>query len=250
VAGKYCLTSWPGQEIYYVRIFNMLKRISVVLLLLLCSSVALAQYDHPRKKDRSEFGSRDGRFEASVILSLQSGVDLSNDEGSSIDVDSSMGWGISFGWNWTAHLNLSYRLLVNKPSYLAIIVPDEENILPQEIDYKMSKYSHQVNATYNFMEGSFTPFLSGGLGWTKLDSNVPDGPPQTGCWWDPWYGYICFSDWQTYSTSKFSYNLGAGVRWDINNAIYSKAAYNREFLSLKTGSLNFDTVSVEVGMMF
>ncbi len=227
----------------------MFKRITLIVLLLLTSSTALAQYDN-RKKERSNFGSRDGRFETSVILAYQTGASDTSEGGSSLDIDSSAGWGVSFGWNWTAHLNLSYRLLSNSPKYIAVIVPEDPEQLPQSFDYKMSKYSHQLNATYYFLEGAFSPFLIGGVGWTKLDSNVPSGPPQTGCWWDPWWGYICTGEWNTFSTSKFTYNIGAGVRWDINNAVFTRAAYSREFISLKNGSLNFDTVTLEVGLMF
>jgi opacity protein-like surface antigen len=228
----------------------MLKRFSLLVLLMLCSTVVLAQYDHPQKKGRSKHGSRDGRFEASVILAMQSGVDKSSENGSSLDVDSSTGWGISVGWNWTAKLNLQYRLLVNKPKYLAIVIPEDPDQPVLPVDHKMSKLSHQLNFTYNFLDGNITPYLAGGIGWTKIDSNVPNGSVSGGCWWDPWWGYVCWSDWKTYTASKFTYNLGAGVRWDINNFVYSKAAYTREFLDVKSGSLDFDTITLEVGLMF
>ena len=79
---------------------------------------------------------------------------------------------------------------------------------------------------------------------------MTSSPPQTGCWWDPWWGYICATEWKTFATTKFSYNLGLGVRWDINNALFSRASYNREFVSVKSGSLNFDTATLEMGLVF
>jgi len=228
----------------------MSKRISLIVLLIITSSTAFAQYDNQRKKERSNFGSRDGRFETSVILAYQTGSDISSQGGSSLEIDSSAGWGVGFGWNWTARLNLSYRLLANKPSYVADIVPEDPEDLPQTFAQKMSKYSHQLNLTYNFMKGPFTPFVIGGIGYTKLDSNIASAPPNTSCWWDPWWGFICVGEWKTFSTSEITYNLGAGLRWDINNAVFTRAAYSREFISLKNGSLNFDTVTVELGLMF
>ena len=227
----------------------MLRRIALFVLLVSISSVVIAQYDNP-KRERSTFGSRDGRFEGSVILAYQTGVSEASEGGSSLDIDSVMGWGVHFGWNWTAHWNLSYTLVATKPKYLAVIVPDNPDELPIPIEQKMSKYSHQFNVIYNFMEGGFTPFVQAGLGWTKLDSNILTGPPQTGCWWDPWWGYICFTDWSTYSTTEFSYNLGLGFRWDINNAFYTKGTISREFLSLDNGTLNFDMAILELGLMF
>jgi len=227
----------------------MLKRLVLIALLIAASSTVLAQYDHQRK-ERSPSGSRDTRFESSVILVYQNGVEESSEGGSAIDVDNTFGWGFSVGWNWTAKWNLAYRLLSTEPNYLATIVPDDETLVPQTVEHKMTKYSHQLNATYNFSEKAFTPFVMAGIGYTKLDSNIPGGPPNTACWWDPWWGYICISDWETYSTSEFSYNLGLGVRWDINNAVFTRAAYSREFLSLDNGTLNLDMLTLEMGLMF
>jgi len=227
----------------------MLKRISFVTLLLVASASVFAQYDHPRK-ERSQTGSREGRWEGSVILAYQNGIKQSNDGGSEIDVDSTAGWGVSFAWNWTEKWNLSYRFLSTSPDYSALIVPEDPIEVPRTINHSMSKSTHQFNVTYNFRSKAFTPFLVAGIGYTKLDSNVPSAPPTVGCWWDPWWGYICISDWQTYNTSEFSYNLGAGLRWDINNALFTKATYSREFLDVKSGSIDFDMAILELGLMF
>jgi len=76
------------------------------------------------------------------------------------------------------------------------------------------------------------------------------GLPEVGCWWDPWWGYVCFQDWDTYSETEFTYNLGVGVRWDINSNLFSRAAYSREFISVKGSDLNFDMATLEIGWMF
>lgn len=229
----------------------MLKRFSLIALLILISSSVLAQYDHPRKK-LSKSGSRDGRWEGSVILAFQTGLDQSYEGGSELSVDSTMGWGLSFAWNWTEKWNLSYRYQSTNPNYTALIVPEEGSIeVPRTIEHDMSKSTHQFNVTYNFSRKAFTPFVVAGVGWSKLDSNVPTtAVPGVGCWWDPWWGYICFADWKTYKTSQFTYNLGAGLRWDINNMLFTKASYVREFLSSENGSINLDTAVLELGLMF
>ena len=226
----------------------MLRRIALAIILVASSSAVLAQYDHPQKK-RSTSGSRDGRWETSVILAFQTGNDKSFENGSALEIESATGWGISVGWNWTDQFNLAYKFVSTSPRYTALVIP-EDPLVPQLIEYKMSKTSHQFNMTYNFSRKAFTPFVIGGVGWTKLDSNVPTGPPDLSCWWDPWWGYICFEDWDTYSASKFTYNLGVGLRWDINNAVFTKASYSREFLKLDNGSLDFDMALFEFGLMF
>jgi len=227
----------------------MLKRFLLVIFLMLTSTAVLAQYDN-RQKERSKFGSRDGRFEASVILAYQTGQDVSSEGGSSLDIESTTGWGVSFGWNWTDRVNLQYRLLSTKPQYTAVVVPEDPDELIQEVEHEMSNYSHQLNVTYHFMKGPITPFVVGGIGYGTLDSNIASAPPTASCWWDPWWGYICVGEWKTFEASEITYNLGVGLRWDINNAIYSRAVYSREFFSLDNGSLDFDTMTVEVGLMF
>jgi len=227
----------------------MLKRILLIALLIFTSTAVLAQYDHPRKKV-AKSGQRDGRFEGSVILAYQTGLTKSNDGGSQVKVDSTAGWGLSFAWNWTENWNLSYRLISTSPKYTALIVPEDPEADPLLVDHDMSKLSNQLNVTYNFRSKAFTPFVVAGIGWTKLDSNIPSAPPEIGCWWDPWWGYICFEDWETYKTSEFSYNLGAGLRWDVNTAIFTKASYTREFFKVNSGSIHFDTALIELGLMF
>jgi opacity protein-like surface antigen len=229
----------------------MLRRLALFVLLVAMSYPVLAQYDNPRnERAASPSGSRDGRFEGSIILAYQNSADESFEGGSSLDIDSTVGLGFTIGWNWTDRVNLQYRLIKSSPDYVAIIVPEDPTVVPSPIEHEMSNYSHQLNLTYNFSSRAFTPFVHGGIGMTKLDSKITSGPPDVDCWWDPWWGYICFGDWKTYDTTEFTYNLGLGLRWDINNAIYTKASYSREFLSLKNGSLDFDFAILELGMMF
>jgi opacity protein-like surface antigen len=229
----------------------MLKRVFIFAVLMVCSASVLAQYDHPRKKDRvRNVDSRDARYEASIMIPYQLGADESGANGESLEVDSAIGWGFLLGWNWTEHVNLSYKFMMTKPKYEATLIPDDLLNSPVTVDYKMEKTSHQVNATYNILSGAFTPFVSGGIGYTKLNSNIPNGHGQSACWWDPWYGYICATDWETYKTSEFTYNVGVGVRWDFSDFMFTKAAYSREFLSIDKGSLDFDYMAVELGLLF
>jgi len=228
----------------------MLKRISLLALLMVVSTTVFAQYDHPRKKERVHSSEREGRWEGSVILAYQNGLNESNEGGSEIDVKSTVGWGLSAAWNWTGNWNLSYRFMMIEPNYTATIIPEDTGIPASIEDHKMTRTTHQFNVTYNFSRKAFTPFLVAGIGYSKLDSNVPNAPPSFGCWWDPWWGYICVSDWETYKTSGFSYNLGAGLRWDINDSIFTKASYTREFIDVKKGSIDFDMAILEVGLMF
>jgi hypothetical protein len=220
----------------------------LLALALLAASTSVHAQRFNRKVDSE--GLRNKNWEVSLAVSSQSGLDLANDGGSSIDVDSAIGWGFTLGYNLTNKWNFQYRFTLVKPDYLAVIVPGEMPDAPQVVDYTLSRYSNQLNATYHFFEGSFTPFLQLGAGWSKVDSNVPSSPPTTGCWWDPWWGYICDTTWNTYDTSEFTWNAGLGVRWDINGALFLRGSWNREFMKVDAGSLDFDLLSVDIGLMW
>ena len=46
-------------------------------------------------------------------------------------------------------------------------------------------------STSTSWKATFTPYVTGGIGYAFIDTNIPDSPPQTACWWDPWWGYVC-----------------------------------------------------------
>ena len=102
----------------------MKYKILTIALFFAVSASALAQYDYPRK-ERSQAGARDSRWEGSVILAFQTGLDKSYEGGSEISIDSTAGWGLSFAWNWTDNWNVSYRFLSTSPGYTALVVPED-----------------------------------------------------------------------------------------------------------------------------
>ena len=98
--------------------------------------------------------------------------------------------------------------------------------------------STQFNFTYNFMTKSFTPYVSGGFGWNWIDSNIPSGYNYGGCWWDPWYGYICGGYQSTYGTTAFTYGLGAGVRLEPKDNMFIRLGLNDNWQDLGTNRFN------------
>jgi opacity protein-like surface antigen len=219
----------------------MTRRILVLIVLLSLSSSVFAQ----RFTKPSYF--RSSQWEFSLLFTSEGSQTNEFDNGASLDIESKTGWGFSIGYNWNAHINLQYKFSTIKPGYTATIVPEDGD--PLSIDHKLTKNSNQINATWNILARKFTPFIQAGAGWTKLDSNILSVPPVTGCWWDPWWGYVCSTTWDTYSTTRFSYNVGLGVRWDITRHWFTRAAYNREWVD-SDNKMEFDTITVDVGWRF
>ena len=100
--------------------------------------------------------------------------------------------------------------------------------------------------TYNFLAGPLTPYVTGALGWNWMNTDVASGPPTTGCWWDPWWGYVCSRFQPTRTLDSFVYQLGIGLRYDLNEKIALDAAYRKSWLDYSNTSSQPDTDAILV----
>lgn len=158
---------------------------------------------------------RAGSWEAGFHIADQSAVSLDGSVGSFLEIDGSTGYGFTGGYNFTNRLAVMLDANWSSPSYRARFVPDGAGA-PQTLRTKMDVATLQLKGVVYFLEGNLTPFVEGGLGWTNIDSNIIDGPPFTSCWWDPWWGFICRSVYETYSETRSSYSGAIGLRWDFS----------------------------------
>jgi len=165
------------------------------------------------------------------------GKDVSFEHGSSISTSDDAGFGLGFGYNIDNHWLASFEFQYNEIEYKANIASG--NVPPKATanlsgTAQISRIGGSVS--YNFLPGPLTPYVLGTLGWSWVDSNIPNGPPQTGCWWDPWYGYLC-STWQsTASSNAFTYGLGAGVRWDAGRSFFVRFGYEYDWINFSNAS--------------
>jgi opacity protein-like surface antigen len=162
---------------------------------------------------------------------------LSGEEGSGLSVGSSTGWGISGGYNFTNRLAVLADWTWSKPSYDATFLVEDTGEL-ETLSHSLNINTLQVKGVFYFTEGALAPFVEAGLGWTYIDSNVIDGPPTTGCWWDPWWGYICRDFFSTYSDTRTSYSTAVGLRWDLRNGMTLRGSYG--LLEVDTSSSTED----------
>jgi len=84
----------------------------------------------------------------------------------------------------------------------------------------------RFNVDYNIINRRLTPFLTAGIGYQYMDMELQNAP--TVSWWDPWWG------WQTgqphaYETD-FTWNVGAGIRWNITDQLFIKATAGAQWL--------------------
>jgi opacity protein-like surface antigen len=81
----------------------------------------------------------------------------------------------------------------------------------------------RLNLDYNIINRRITPFVTAGIGYQYLETTLQNASPVTGCYWNPWWGWVCYqtkpSAWET----DFAWNAGAGLRWNINDNLFVKA---------------------------
>ena len=78
------------------------------------------------------------------------------------------------------------------------------------------------------------------------------GTPSTGCWWDPWWGYVCSTFYDTYADTRTAYTYAAGVRWDLSDSIALRASYGKLDMdtSHATKDVSLDTWRAEIVWKF
>jgi len=194
-----------------------MKLRALFLLLLLGPATALAQN---YRKEQWEF------YFTPVFTDSKN---YSFSGGTTVKQDTGYGFGFGIAKNLSPHLEVGGDLNWGSANYRATVQPGANNTgREQTLNGYIETYTVRFNGTYNLLEGNFTPFLTGGLGWTYIDTNVPAGLPQNVCWYYPWYGQICQSYVPTKSTTRFSYNAGLGVRYDFNRSFYSRVWVNAQ----------------------
>jgi opacity protein-like surface antigen len=201
-----------------------------------------------------KLSNRQGGFEVLLQSKYTDSKSFEGQNGSSADVQDSWGWGFGFGYNFTEHLAFNFDISWRSANYDAtIIVEDQDNPSnsgPKQFTGTLDTSSSQFSATYNFLDRRFTPYVSGILGWTFIDTNVPSGPPQNWCWWDPWWGYICSSYIPTHSETDFTYGGALGLRFDVTRTMFLRASYNKLWVDFKNASAeDFDGLRLDIGFL-
>src|SRR4030095_14782244 len=101
------------------------------------------------------------------------------------------GTGLTFGYayNFDQHKSLGIDFAWSDIDYRATVQPGAGNgNFAGTINSSIETWTVRFNGTYHLLEGNFTPYVTGGLGWTYIDTNIPTGLPQNVCWYYPWYG--------------------------------------------------------------
>ena len=213
-------------------------RYLTTLALLLCTGTALAD-----RQPGWDFGGE---------LLYQFSQDVNFKGGSNASVDDDLGLALSFVYRFNSRFELLFGFDWNNVDYKANIAPAP--ISPGgpivgngfSVDGTLEYWTPRVGVNFNLLEGDLTPYVTGGIGWAFIDTNIPDGRPTSACYWDPWYGYVCGTFQDTKNFDELTYNVGVGLRWDVSRTMSLRFGYERHWLDLgeATSQPGFDVIKL------
>ena len=195
---------------------------------------------------------RAGKNEIYLAPVFTEGKTYSFEGGSNARTDT--GYGLLFGWarNFSPHVTGGLEIAWSNQDYRATVQPGPGNNSPAgNISGTLESRTIRFFSSYNFSSAAFTPLVTGGLGWTWVDSNIPAGLPENVCWYYPWWGQYCGTYVPTHNTTKFSYNAGAGLRYDYGKGVF-KAVVNSQWVDFggDYGSSSVIQYRVDFGFKF
>jgi opacity protein-like surface antigen len=193
----------------------------------------------------AQSANREGTWETRLGILYQNSSDWDFNGGTTADIDSDTSFLVGGSYHLNDNLELGGNLTFGQTDYDADIATDlngdeiADGFLSVSGEYESTTL--MFDATWNFIDGPFTPFVSAAAGWSWIDTNIATGPPQTGCWWDPWWGYVCSTFQDTKSLDGFAYGLEAGARYDFSDTFALHGAYRILWVDLDNASGTPDT---------
>jgi hypothetical protein len=218
-------------------------KISLALFAIISTSAQAEFYD-----------SRVEKWEFFLSPQLTSSKDLQFDNGAEADINQRSTLAFGMGYNIDAHIELSLQFSASNGNYTSTIVPNSTTTTATEpVTSTQSLYTSTMDFgfTYNFLSGPFTPYAQASLGWTYIDSGLYTGTITTGCWWYPYYGYVCGPVAQTYTSNEFIYGAALGLRYDFGRKMYIKGDVGKNYVDFGSSNTpDFDTYRFTFGFMF
>jgi opacity protein-like surface antigen len=146
----------------------------------------------------------------------------------SLDMDNAFIYGVGYGYNMTDHWNINADLLLGSAD--TDVKVSGVTVETEDMDYVL----FNINLDYNFMKSRFTPLVTGGIG--IMDFGIDTTAVGVGDVHD----------------SDFSYNLGAGVRWDVKDNLFLKAIYRATWTEFDDADadMEYDSFSLSIAYMY
>lgn len=136
--------------------------------------------------------------------------------GASVRNDGGAGIGLTVTRNLNDYLAVGLEAALSEFNYRASVAPAPGNAAAGfDSDGSMESGALRLHATWNLLARPLTPFLTANAGVIYLDTNLESDPPANACWIYPWYGQVCGDKAPNNPLTRFTYGVGAGVRYEL-----------------------------------
>lgn len=199
------------------------------MLFVVASNECMAQEEElEQEQPVAKAWSRAGKLEIYGLVQFMGGDTARGEQGVTVELDDTVAGGFGGGYNFSDYLNLNSTLWFSSADYKE----SESGTIPGgwyslEVTGDASLFGWDVNLDYNILKSRLTPMATVGIGLINVS---PSG---------------------FQSETEFSYNLGAGLRWDATDHLLVKVLYKPTWTDLEhTSTFQFDGVSVSIGFIF
>ena len=201
-----------------------------VLVLVSAAALAASQGAGAQMMGGNHVGGATGDWEFRIGPVFTESNNVAFDGGSNADIKSTTGIKIGSGYYVTDQLIIGGNFSYGQSDFNGTV---KGNIGSSFIENGHLDFSTLMfDATYTLLQGPIKPFGVIGLGWNWINTNIASGPPQTGCWWDPWWGYICNGYQPTHGSNSFAYQIGAGAQFNFNRRFAIDLDYKYTWIDL------------------
>jgi len=199
----------------------------------------------------SSASNRTGKLEWSFSGNYLNSKSIEFGGGSKADINGDLGWIFGLGYNYSEKLARDFQMGWNSASYSGTRV-EQGTGNKDTYGGRLDTSSLRFGLTYNFMPKRLTPYITGNIGWTWIDTNIPSVPPSLGCWLDPYYGQLCSRYQPTYASTEFTYGTALGLRYDVHDSLFLRGSLGKQWLDISkaNGTPDFTTYRFEIGYMF
>ncbi len=176
---------------------------------------------------------------------------LQFENGAEADINKRSSLGFGLGYNLNAHIELNLEFSSSNGNYTSTVVPEDPGDSPVTSTQSLYTSTIDFGFTFNFLSSPFTPYVTANIGSTYIDSGIFTGNVGTGCWYYPYWGYVCGPVAQTYTSTEINYGAALGLRYDFNRKLYIKGDVGKNYIDFgNSNTPDFTTYRFIFGFMF
>ena len=170
-------------------------------------------------------------------------------DGSQSSIGTRAGFGFGVGYNLNDYLELGVEFLSTRANYTLTSTPATGS---EKYNGDLYTSSFNVNVTYNILKAPLTPYITGNIGSTFIDSGIddPSGATLPGCGYDPFGWWSCTEIPATVSRRDANYGASAGLRYDFSRSVFMKGGIGKNYIGSSGNTSNFVTYQLYLGYMF